>query len=217
MFTNIATALVANTGLHVFTYTFSLSNQQIGLIVGIQLLVSILSQPIWSLASRKLDKKPSMILGIILCFISSLFFLILVLMKDHVMGNALYFMPFAVIVGFGTGGLFTLPLSMIADVIDLDELNTGKRAEGSYYGCLTLFYKLSQSITLLLIGFVLDLVKFDASLPLQAESTVIILGLMLSIGSGLSFIAALLSISGYNLNRSSVENIQKKIAEKLNS
>lgn len=217
MFTNIATALLANTGLHVFTYTFSLSNHQIGLIIGIQILVSILSQPIWSLASRILDKKPSMILGIILCFIGSLFFLILVIMKDHVMGNAVYFMPFAVIIGFGTGGLFTLPLSMIADVIDLDELYTGRRVEGSYYGCLTLFYKLSQSITLLLIGFVLDLVKFDASLSLQAETTVIILGLMLSIGSGLSFIAALISITGYNINRSSVEIIQKKIAEELNS
>ena len=216
MFTNIASALVANTGLHVFTYTFSLSSQQIALIIGVQLLVSILSQPIWSLASKRLDKKPSMVLGISLCIISSLFFLILVFLKDHVMGNALYFMPFAVLAGFGTGGLFTLPFSMIADVIDLDELNTGRRAEGSYYGCLTLFYKLSQSITLLLIGFVLDIVKFDANLPIQAESTVIILGLMLSIGSGLSFIAALLSISGYNLNRSTVENIQKKIAEKSN-
>ncbi len=217
MFTNIASALVANTGLHVFTYTFSLSSQQIGLIIGIQLLVSILSQPIWALASKKLDKKPSMILGIILCIISSLYFLVLVLMKNHVMGNALYFMPFAVMVGFGTGALFTLPLSMIADIIDLDELNTGKRAEGSYYGFLTLFYKLSQSITLLFIGFILDIVKFDAGLPLQAESTLIMLGLMLSIGATLSFTAALLSISKYNLNRSRVEDIQKKIADKLNS
>ena len=216
MFTNIATALVANTGLHVFTYTFALSSQQIALIVGIQFLVSILSQPIWSLASNLLDKKPSMILGIILCIISSLFFLVLVFMKDLVAGNIFYFMPFAILAGFGTGGLFTLPLSMIADVIDLDELKTGKRAEGSYYGCLTLFYKLSQSVTLLLIGFILDLVKFDAGLPLQAESTVIILGLMLSIGSALSFIAALLSIKGYNLNRSKVEDIQKKIIEKMN-
>jgi Na+/melibiose symporter-like transporter len=138
-------------------------------------------------------------------------------MKDHVLGNALYFIPFAVLAGFGTGVLFTMPFSMIADVIDLDELNTGKRAEGSFYGFLTLFYKLSQSITLLLIGFVLDLVKFDASMPIQAESTVIILGLMLSIGSGLSFIAALFSISRYGLNRASVEVIQRKIAEKLDS
>jgi len=216
MFTNIASALVANTGLHVFTYTFSLNSQQIAFIVGTQLLISLLSQPLWLLASKKFDKKPSMILGIILCILSSLIFLILVFMKDHIMGNAFYFIPFALLAGLGTGGLFTLPYSMIADVIDLDELNTGKRAEGSYYGCLTLFYKLSQSITLLLIGFVLDLVKFDANLPYQAESTVVILGLMLSIGSGLSFIAALFSISRYALDRLSVEDIQKKIAKKLN-
>jgi Na+/melibiose symporter-like transporter len=117
------------------------------------------------------------------------------------------------LVGFGTGGLFTLPLSMVADVIDLDELNTGKRAEGSYYGCLTLFYKLSQSITLFTIGFILDFVKFDANLSVQAESTVIILGVVLSIGSALSFVAAFVSLLGYNLNRTKVEDIQRQIAK----
>lgn len=213
MFTNIASALVTNMGLHVFTYTFSLNSQQIALIVGVQFLISIISQPIWSLISKRLDKKPSMVLGIILCIISSFIFLLLIFMKDHVTGNVLYFFPFGILAGFGTGGLFTLPLSMIADVIDLDELNTGKRAEGSYYGCLTLFYKMSQSITLLLIGFILDWVKFDANLTIQAESTVIILGLLLSIGSAISFIAALLSVLGYNLNRNKVEDIQRKIAE----
>lgn len=212
MFTNIASALVTNMGLHVFTYTFSLDSQQIALIVGVQFLVSIISQPLWSLISKRIDKKPSMVLGIILCIISSFIFLLLIFAKDYVSGNVLYFFPFGILAGFGTGGLFTLPLSMVADVIDLDELNTGKRAEGSYYGCLTLFYKMSQSITLLLIGFILDLVKFDANLTTQAESTVIILALLLSIGSAVSFIAALLSVLGYNLNRSKVEEIQKKIA-----
>lgn len=213
MFTNIASALVANMGLHVFTYTFSLTSQQIALIVGVQFFISIISQPIWSLISNKIDKKPSMIVGILLCVVSSVIFLILVSIKNYVMGNALYFIPFALIAGFGTGGLFTLPLSMIADVIDLDELNTGKRSEGSYYGCLTLFYKLSQSITLLLIGFILDFVKFDANLPTQSETTVIILGLVLGLGSGISFIAAFLSVLGYNLNRKKVEDIQKRISQ----
>jgi glycoside/pentoside/hexuronide:cation symporter, GPH family len=213
MFTNIASALIANTGLHVFTYTFSLSSQQIAIIVGAQFLVSILSQPIWSKASEKMDKKPAMVLGILLCILSCLFFVLLVFLKDYVSGRIVFFMPFAALAGFGTGGLFTLPLSMIADVIDLDELNTGKRAEGSYYGCLTLFYKLSQSITLFLIGFILDLVKFDASLPLQAESTVLILGLLLGVGSAVSFIAAFFSLQGYSLNRTKVEAIQKQISE----
>lgn len=213
MFTNIASALVANTGLHVFTYTFLLGSQQVAIIVGIQFLFSILSQPVWSYASNKIDKKPSMFLGILLCIIGSLIFLVLVFMKNLVAGNVIYFLPFAALVGFGTGGLYTLPLSMVADVIDLDELNTGKRSEGSYYGCLTLLYKLSQSITLFLIGILLDFVKFNANLPVQAEGTVITLGLVLGIGSAISFIAASLSLRGYSLNRVEVDNIQKKLSK----
>jgi glycoside/pentoside/hexuronide:cation symporter, GPH family len=213
MFTNTASALLANTGLHVFTYTFSLSSQQIATIVGIQFLVSILSQPVWSKTSEKLDKKPAMVLGILLCILSSLIFILMVFFKDYVGGRVIYFIPFAALAGFGTGGLFTLPLSMVADVIDLDELNTGKRAEGSYYGCLTLFYKLSQSITLFLIGFLLDFVNFDAELQVQAESTVIVLGLLLGIGSAASFVAAFISLKGYSLNRTKVEAIQKQISQ----
>ena len=78
-----------------------------------------------------------------------------------VSGNFLYLLMPAVLLGFGTGGLFSIPLSMIADTIDIEELNTGIRTEGMYYGCLTLFYKLSQSIAIFLLGFLLDIVKFD--------------------------------------------------------
>lgn len=211
MFNNIASALLTNIGLHVFTYTFSLTSQQIAIIVGVQFLVSMLSQPLWTYTSKKMDKKPSMILGLIICIMASLIFIVTVLLKDYVQGNILYFLPFAILGGFGTGGLFTLPLSMIADVIDLDELNTGKRSEGSYYGCLTLFYKLSQSVALFLIGFLLDLVKFDSSLTVQSNSTVIILGLILGIGPIISFILSLFSLRKYDLTRTKVENIQRNI------
>lgn len=214
MFNNIASAMFSNIGLHVFTYTFILNNQQIALMVGVQFTVSILSQPVWTFISKKIDKKPSIKLGLGLAIIASAYFFALVLFKNHILGNALYFLPFAVLAGFGTGGLFTLPLSMIADIIDLEELHIGKRSEGTYYGCLTLFYKFSQSITLLLVGFILDIIKFNSSLPVQSEGTVVTLGLILSITTTASFIAAFISIKKYSLNRFTVENIQKQIAER---
>jgi Na+/melibiose symporter-like transporter len=214
MFNNIASAIFSNIGLHVFTYTFFLDNQQIALIIGTQFAISIISQPIWTFISKKIDKKPSMKLGLGLCITASAYFFALVLFKNHTSENVLYFLPFAALAGFGTGGLFTLPLSMIADIIDLEELNTGKRSEGSYYGCLTLFYKFSQSITLLLIGFILDIIKFNSSLPVQSEGTVVTLGLVLSFASGISFIAALLCLKRYSLNRSTVEDIQKQIVKR---
>ena len=214
MFNNIASAMFSNIGLHVFTYTFILNNQQIALMVGTQFAVSILSQPAWTYISKKIDKKPSIKLGLGLCIIASAYFFALVVFKNHILGNAMYFLPFTILAGFGTGGLFTLPLSMIADIIDLEELNTGKRSEGTYYGCLTLFYKFSQSITLLLVGFVLDIIKFNSSLPVQSESTVFTLGLILSISTSISFVAAFISVKKYSLNKSAVEDIQKQIAER---
>jgi len=107
--------------------------------------------------------------------------------------------------------LYTIPLSMMADVIDLDELKTGKRSEGSYYGFLTMFYKLSQSITLFLIGWILDLASFNPDLDFQMESTVIVIGLVIGIGSAVSFVASFLSLKAYGLNKMSVNEIQKKI------
>ncbi|MFZ5967692.1 MAG: MFS transporter [Bacillota bacterium] len=211
MFNNIASALMSNIGLHVFTYTFMLDNQDIAYIIGIQFMVSILSQPIWTLISRRLDKKPAMLLGLLISIVGCLIFFILVLLKDTVTGSFLYFIPFSVSIGFGMGGLFTLPLSMAADTIDLDELNTGTRSEGMYYGCLTLFYKMSQSITIFLIGFILDIIKFDCNLPVQTDFTALSLGLIVSLGATVSFIFSYLYLKKYPLNKESVIDIQYQI------
>ncbi|TYQ16766.1 UNVERIFIED_CONTAM: Na+/melibiose symporter-like transporter [Acetivibrio alkalicellulosi] len=214
MFNNVASALLSNMGLHVFTYTFFLNSQQIASIIGVQFFVCIVSQPIWSIISKKLDKKASIILGLIICIISSIIFAIIVALRDSVIGVPLYFFPYAIIIGFGTGGLFTLPLSMVADTIDLDELNSGRRSEGVYYGCLTLYYKCSQAITIFIVGLMLDLVKFDASLPVQQKTTLISLGMILAIGSMVSFILSWLSIKKYSLTKENVLSIQKQILER---
>ncbi|MBF7097387.1 MFS transporter [Alkalibacter mobilis] len=214
MFNNIASALIANMGLHVFTYTFFLNSQQIAAIVGIQFAVSILAQPIWFKISQKLDKRPSMILGIGMSLVSCLFFAVLTFAKDAVSGSIIFFIPFALLAGFGTSGLFTLPLSMMADVIDFDEVNSGKRAEGSYYGFLTMFYKLSQSITLLLIGWILQIIGFDSDLAFQTDTTAITMGLVIGFGSAISFIASMVSVFKYSLNKEKVIEMQNILNRK---
>lgn len=214
MFINTASGILTNTGLHVFTYTFAMNSNQISIILAVQLVVSIISQPAWTLISKKIDKKPAMNLGIILCLIASLIFLLMVFFKDLIRGSVTFFIPFAILGGFGTGGLFTLPLSMVADVIDVDELHTGKRTEGSYYGSLTLLYKMSQSFTLLILGFVLDAINFKQGSHVQTDSTVVILGITVASSLIITFALAFLSLRRYKLNRSTVEDIQRRIAEK---
>ena len=74
---------------------------------------------------------------------------------------------------FGLGGLFTLMGSMIADVVDLDELATGERREGMFGSVFWWMVKLGQSGAILVGGFLLYSTGLDASLgATQPEGTI---------------------------------------------
>ena len=85
----------------------------------------------------------------------------------------LIFMPIP-LMAFGIGGLFTLMMSMTADVCDLDELNNGMpRKEGTFGAIYWWMVKLGQAIALVLGGLVLKLVGFDQNAATQTAETII--------------------------------------------
>ena len=82
----------------------------------------------------------------------------------------LMFMPIPFL-SFGIGGLFTLMMSMTADVCDLDELNNGERREGMFGAVYWWMVKLGTALALLTSGIVLSLVGFDQSVDVQSIET----------------------------------------------
>jgi Na+/melibiose symporter-like transporter len=212
MFSNFASALLANMGLHVFTYTFGLGSGQIALVVGVQFLFAILSQPFWAAEARRVNKRAALVTGFAVAILGSLYFIALVALRAKVSGSVWAFMPFAVTVGSGIGALFTLPLSMVGDTIDLDEAEGGARIEGVHFGVLTLMYKIAQAVALLCIGILLDAAGFDADLPGQRNTTVLILGLFLGIGSLCSFLIATFQLRNYRLTEETVAECRRRIA-----
>jgi GPH family glycoside/pentoside/hexuronide:cation symporter len=84
----------------------------------------------------------------------------------------LMFMPLP-LMAFGIGGLFTLMMSMTADVCDLDELSNGMpRKEGTFGAIYWWMVKLGQAVALVLGGLVLKLVGFDQNAAVQAAETI---------------------------------------------
>ncbi|NHM06818.1 MFS transporter [Flavobacterium sp. CYK-4] len=84
----------------------------------------------------------------------------------------LMFIPLPLI-SFGLGGLFTLMMSMTADVCDLDELENGMpRKEGTFGAIYWWMVKLGQGIALVLAGWVLEVIGFDAGNPIQTQETI---------------------------------------------
>jgi GPH family glycoside/pentoside/hexuronide:cation symporter len=65
---------------------------------------------------------------------------------------------------FGLGALFTLMGSMIADVCDMDELETGERREGMFGSIYWWVVKLGMAVALAAGGFLLNITGFDVAL-----------------------------------------------------
>jgi len=82
----------------------------------------------------------------------------------------LMFMPIPFL-SFGIGGLFTLMMSMTADVCDLDELRNGERREGMFGAVYWWTVKLGTALALLTSGVVLSWVGFDQSVDAQTADT----------------------------------------------
>lgn len=70
----------------------------------------------------------------------------------------------APLMAFGLGGLFTLMPSMIADVVDADELETHERREGMFGSIFWWMVKLGMAAALAGGGFLLNATGFDVEL-----------------------------------------------------
>jgi len=69
-----------------------------------------------------------------------------------------------VFIGAGYAGLWLMVPSMQIDVVDLDELKTGERREGSFASVFSWVLKLSFCVGFLISGPLLELTGFDATL-----------------------------------------------------
>lgn len=116
---------------------------------------------------------------------------------------------------FGLGGLFTLMMSMTADVCDLDELQNGlPRREGTFGAIYWWSVKIGQSIALALGGLVLSLVGFDAGSETQTLETMNDLRIADIIIPSLTALIAVWIMWKYSLNEDRVKIIQKELKER---
>lgn len=74
---------------------------------------------------------------------------------------------------FGIGGLFTIMMSMTADVIDLDELNSGKRREGIFGAIYWWMVKVGFAIAGALSGVIISIVGFTPDVPTLDQQTAV--------------------------------------------
>jgi len=131
------------------------------------LITTFLVIPIVAIMSKKMGKKKAFMLSqSISIFGYILFWFLFIPGKPYMF---LFALPFF---SFGIGSLFTIKMSMTADVIDLDELSTGKRREGIFGAIYWWMVKFGFAIAGGLTGGILSLIGFDAAFEVQPEGAV---------------------------------------------
>lgn len=126
----------------------------------------------------------------------------------------LMFVPIPLL-SFGLGGLFTLMMSMTADVCDLDELMNGMpRKEGTFGAIYWWMVKLGQGLALVLGGLVLKFIGFDGGAAVQSPETIVNLRLADIIIPSLTALFAIVVMWKYDLNEEKAHQIKAELVRR---
>ncbi len=118
----------------------------------------------------------------------------------------------APLMAFGLGGLFTLMPSMIADVVDVDELETHERREGMYGSIFWWVVKLGMAAALAGGGVLLNATGFDVALEGAQTATAITLmrvfdAFLPAAASGL----AIWAVARYSITEESARQVREEL------
>ena len=126
----------------------------------------------------------------------------------------LMFMPIP-LMSFGIGGLFTLMMSITADVCDYDELKNGMPRKEALFGAVYWWMvKLGTSLALFLSGVILSSVGFDQNAQAQSASTITALRLADIIVPTVAGILAMVVMWGYNISEKRAKEIREELVKR---
>jgi GPH family glycoside/pentoside/hexuronide:cation symporter len=173
-------------------------------------LVGFAGVPFFSTVAHRTTKRTAMILVLSLS--------ILAFGLTWVLYNPNYPYLQLVTAGFNAftmAGFWMLYGAIGADVIDYDELESGKRREGAFSACGSFFMKIGLGIGMGGSGLVLTMSGFDESLGgEQSESALTLMRLFLAVIPIIGLVVALFFILRFQLTKERSQEIRNLLEER---
>jgi GPH family glycoside/pentoside/hexuronide:cation symporter len=118
----------------------------------------------------------------------------------------------APLIAFGLGGLFTLMGSMIADVCDMDELESHERREGMFGSIYWWVVKLGMAAALAIGGILLNATGFDVALDGDQTASTIFLMRIFDVGIPLAASAvAIWMVATYPITEQKAHEVRMEL------
>jgi GPH family glycoside/pentoside/hexuronide:cation symporter len=206
----LATAGMSGIFVYYVKYTLRLTDDiQSSLIMAALVVAAIAALPLWAWISKAIGKKAALFVGMAL-FGAGL------MIVTHVglsMGMVLFFC-LIIVTGIGLSSFFIVLWSMIPDVVEYGQMQTGQRHEGVYYGLWFFVQKLGMAASAALNGIVLSATGFRQGGGLeQSPQALAGIGALLSLVPLVFTAAGLGALIFYPINGAVHSDICRKLAE----
>lgn len=114
-------------------------------------------------------------------------------------------------VAFTGAGFWTIYGSMLADVVDHDELQTEQRREGSFAACQSWISRAGMALGSGASGWILQFTGFDSKVPAQSEDVILVMRLLMSGLPVFGLAIALILIARFRLDERGMHAIRTQL------
>jgi len=194
-------------------YVLGGSSGDTSIMLGLTFLSAALFMTIiWKPIVRKLGNRKSWMISMTV-WIATL--IPLMFIQDVTSGIIVFFL-----VGIGlSGSLYIIDL-IVADIVDDDELRTGNRKEGGYYGVNAFFLRFSNVLVILAVGIIFGYNGWQEFTPTPGIQTIMGLKVLMCVLPSIALITAILAIYKYPLDEEKLVQVKegvKKLHEEKQS
>ncbi|MBI5932818.1 MAG: MFS transporter [Chloroflexi bacterium] len=182
-------------------------------VLGTLMLTTVLFVPFWLWLSRVTNKRSAYITGML--FWVTMQILIFTIQPGEI--NKM--LVLCVMLGIGLSSAYVLPDSIFPDIIEWDELRTGRRQEGIYYGARAFIRKMASALVVFLTLQILGWSGYaapaeNATLYAQPDTVIFMIRLLVSPIGALVLSGAIVSAWFYPLSREKHTKIRELLEKR---
>lgn len=173
------------------------------------IIASACTVPVWLKLSKKFEKKRLLLVSTVSM---GILLLITAFMVNE--GDTVLFFVLVAAVGLFMSAYFIIPYSLVPDVVDLNELETGVRKDSTFYGLWVFIHKIGLALAPVIMGFVMANFGYDGTLESQTESGRMAIRITFGFLPGVFLIITGLVLQPYGITRAKFEEIKKELERK---
>lgn len=185
--------------------------------MAIPLVTAVLIAPLWTVISNKYGKRNTYIWGALFTLI--VLGCVLIVPEKHIIIITL----FLFFVGIALSALQIIPMSLIPDVIDIDEYENNIRREGAFNGIIMFMHKAATGIAVGGVGLLIEFFGYTEAAPNQSaadiaqpESALTAIRIILALIPAIAFIIAITFTWKLDVSKQRFDTIVKELGKRNN-